>query len=292
MAGDAASRQFASGRGVTVRGEATGEGPPIVLCHGLTATRRSVVHGSRRLERGGHTVIAYDARGHGESDPAGAEGGYGYPQLVGDLDAVVEDQAGEGPVVLAGHSMGAHTAIAFTLRHPQRVAGLVAIGPTYLGTPAPSPATSAGKGARVAADSLRYWDGLAEALEVGGIDGFVAYIASAQPVASAWRDSVLRFTRERMERHRHLGAIVRALREVPRSRPFGDLAELERLAAPTLVVASHDAADPGHPYAIAAEYARRIPGARLVSEPEGQSPLAWQGGRLSREIETFCRELQ
>jgi hypothetical protein len=61
---------------------------------------------------------------------------------------------------------------------------------------------------------------------------------------------------------------------------------------PTLVIASHDAADPGHPYAVAAEYARRIPGARLISEPEGQSPLAWQGGRLSREIEAFYGELQ
>jgi hypothetical protein len=61
---------------------------------------------------------------------------------------------------------------------------------------------------------------------------------------------------------------------------------------PTLVVASRDAADPGHPYAIAAEYAERIPGAQLTSEAEGQSPLAWQGGRLSREIENFCRELQ
>ncbi len=275
MTAGLAPRQFASGREVTIRGEATGEGPPIVLCHGLTATRRSVVHGSRRLERGGHAVIAYDARGHGESDPAGPGGSYGYPELVGDLGAVVEDQAGGVPVVLAGHSMGAHTAVAFALRDPERVAGLVAIGPTYTGTQSP-----------------HYWDGLADALERDGVDGFVAYIAGAQEVAPAWRDSVLRFTRERMQRHRHLDAIVRALREVPRSRPFEDLAQLESLAVPALVVASHDAADPGHPYAIADEYARRIPGARLVSEAEGQSPLAWQGGRLSREIEAFCRELE
>ncbi|HVY77226.1 MAG TPA: alpha/beta fold hydrolase [Solirubrobacterales bacterium] len=292
MAGDSAARPFAVGRGgVTIRGEAAGEGPQIVLCHGLTATRRSVVHGSRRLERGGHTVIAYDARGHGESDPAAA-GGYGYPELVGDLSAVVDEQAGEGPIVLAGHSMGAHTAVAFALRHPDRVAGLVAIGPTYLGTQAPVAADSEEGGAGLAAESLRYWDGLADALERDGIDGFVAYIGRAQEVAPAWRDSVLRFTRERMERHRHLDAIVRALREVPRSRPFGGLDELEALTVPTLVVASHDAADPGHPHAVATEYARRIPSARLISEAAGQSPLAWQGGRLSREIETFCRELQ
>jgi len=286
-----APRQFISGRELTVRGEITGEGAPIVLCHGLTATRRSVVHGSRRLERGGFAVIAYDARGHGESDPAPVDSGYGYPELVDDLGAVIEDQAGEAPVFLAGHSMGAHTAIAFALRYPKRVAGLIAIGPTYIGTRTPFSPDSDENGAGVAEESLAYWDGLAEALERGGIDGFVDYIGSAQEIGLPWRDSVLRFTRERMERHRHLDAIARALREVPRSQPF-DPAKLESLTVPTLVVASNDAADPGHPYAIAAKYAERIPGAKLISEEEGQSPLAWQGGRLSREIENFCRELQ
>ena len=141
----------------------------------------------------------------------------------------------------------------------------------------------------ISTDSLEYWDGLAAALEDGGIDGFVDYIDRVQGIDPAWRDSVMRFTRERMLRHRHLDAVVEALREVPRSRPFESLAELERLEVPTLVVASGDAADPGHPYATAAEYARLLPRAELVSEAEGQSPLAWQGGRLSREIAALLR---
>src|SRR5206468_7941256 len=56
--------------GVTLRGDEQGEGTPVVLLHGLTATRRYVVMGSRALERAGHRVLAYDARGHGASDPA------------------------------------------------------------------------------------------------------------------------------------------------------------------------------------------------------------------------------
>jgi pimeloyl-ACP methyl ester carboxylesterase len=286
------ARQFATGTGCTIRGERAGEGPPIVLCHGITATRRSVVHGSRRLERAGHTVISYDARGHGESDPAPAGQGYGYPELAGDLEAVVGSQAGDGPLVLAGHSMGAHTVVAYALQRPERLAGLVVIGPTYEGTRAPLGANGAPKGGTATPESRRYWEGLAAALEQGGIDGFVAYVDRHQDIDPRWRDSVLRFTRERMERHRHLDAVAEALREVPRSRPFETMDELERLGVPALVVASHDAADPGHPYATAAEYAARMPAAQLVSEAEGQSPLAWQGGRLSREIEAFCRMLQ
>ncbi len=49
--------------------------------------------------------------------------------------------------------------------------------------------------------------------------------------------------------------MVEALREVPRSRPFESLDELERLEVPTLVVASHDDADPGHPFDVAEAYA-------------------------------------
>lgn len=273
----AESRAFTAGEGLAIRGERAGEGPPIVLCHGLTATRRSVVHGSRALERAGHTVVTYDARGHGESDPAPAGQGYGYPELVGDLESVIAAQVGEGPVVLGGHSMGAHTAVAYALRHPERLAGLVAIGPGY--------------GGPIGEESLVYRDGLATALEQGGVDGFVEYIDRFQRIDPAWRDPVLRFTRERMLRHRHLDAVVAALREVPRSRPFERIEELESIDVPALVVASHDAADPGHPYATARAYAERLPQARLVSEEQGHSPLAWQGGRLSREIADFAARL-
>jgi pimeloyl-ACP methyl ester carboxylesterase len=260
----------------TLRGDAAGEGPPIVLCHGITATRRYVVHGSRALERAGHRVVTYDARGHGESDPAPPGQGYGYPELVADLGAVVAaevEAGGERPIV-GGHSMGAQTAVAFALADPGRVAALIVIGPVYTGGIEPG--------------SLEYWDGLADAFEAGGTDGFVDYIDRHQQTDPAWRDSVLRFTRERIERHRHPEAVVEALRQVPRSRPFGSLEELERLEVPALVVASGDAADPGHPRAVAEEYARRLPRATLIGEKEGQSPLAWQGGRLSREIAAFA----
>ncbi len=257
----------------TIRGEREGEGPPVVLCHGLTATRRQVLHGSRALARAGHTVISYDARGHGQSDPAPSSRGYGYPEMVADLEAVVADQLGEGAFALAGHSMGAHTALAYALADRGRVAALVAIGPVYDGS--------------IGAGSLEYWDGLAAALEDGGIDGFVDHLDRVHGIDPAWRDSVMRFTRERMAAHRDLGAVAAALRAAPRSRPFGSLAELERLEVPALVVASGDEADPGHPQATAAEYARRLPRARLIVEDEGSSPLAWQGGRLAREIAGF-----
>lgn len=272
----AAPLPFTVGGAPALRGESAGEGAPVVLCHGLTATRRYVLHGSRALERAGHRVVAYDARGHGESDPAPEGEGYGYLELVADLEAVVEAAVGERSFVVVGHSMGAHTALAYGLRHPERLAGLVAIGPTYAG--------------EVDEAGLAYWDGLAAALEQGGVDGFVAYIDRAQGFGPAWHDTVLRITRERLLLHRHPKAIAAALRQVPRSQPFGAMDELWSLDVPALVVASHDEADPGHPRAIAEDYAQRLPRAQLTGEEEGESPLAWQGGRLARAIAAFCTE--
>lgn len=268
--------EFAVGPVPVLRGSAAGEGTPIVLCHGLTASRRYVVHGSHVLERAGHRVITYDARGHGESEPAPAGQSYGYPELIADLERVVEAEVGEERFLLGGHSMGAHTAVGYALAHPERLSGLVIIGPTYTGEISPA--------------SLAYWDGLATALEDGGIDGFVDYLERESGTDEAWRDSVLEFSRRRMELHRDPRELARALRETPASRPFGSLEELAGLDVPALVVASGDEADPGHPYAVAEAYAAKLPRARLISEDDGESPLAWQGGRLSREISLFTLE--
>jgi pimeloyl-ACP methyl ester carboxylesterase len=258
-----------------LRGEAAGEGVPVVLCHGITATRGQVLHGSNFLARQGYRPVLYDARGHGQSDPAPEGEGYGYPWLGSDLERVVSEQVGDRPFILGGHSMGAHTAVAYALENAGRLAGLVVIGPVYRGT--------------VDDEVLEGWDSLGEALARGGIDGFLEEL-ERQGMNPEWRDSILRFTRMRMEAHRDLGAVAQALHEVPRSRPFDDLSELEFLDVPALVVASNDIADRGHPYAVAEAYAELLPQARLISEREGDSPLAWQGGRLSREIANFAAE--
>src|SRR6187551_3087780 len=116
--------------GVALAADDDGEGVPIVLLHGLTATRRYVVMGSRALERSGHRVVAYDARGHGASTGAEDPHAYDYDDLVEDLSAVMDDR-GIDRAVLAGASMGAHTAVRMALDHPERVAGLVIATPAF-----------------------------------------------------------------------------------------------------------------------------------------------------------------
>jgi pimeloyl-ACP methyl ester carboxylesterase len=257
--------------GVTLRGETVGTGPDLVLLHGLTATRRYVVMGSGALPRAGYRVTTYDARGHGESSPAPSRAEYEYRDMVDDLAAVL-DHLGVERAALGGASMGAHATMAFALAFPERVAALVQITPAFDGRPR----------------DLEEWDRLADGLASGGIDGFLE--AWEFKGDERWRSTAETVARQRLERHRHLDAVADALRVVPRSIAFDGLDELEAVSTPTLVVASRDDADPGHPYAVGEAYAERLPNGRLVSEEPGHSPLAWQGARLSKAVASFLAD--
>lgn len=263
--------------------EDAGEGQPIVLLHGLTATRRYVVMGSTLLQRSGYRVIAYDARAHGQSDPAPSADAYTYAQLADDLEALLEHLSVQR-AVLAGASMGAHTALALALARPQLVSGLALI------TPAFDPGADADAQVR----SRARWEALARGLREGGVEGFIAAFDPSR-IAEPFRGTVVRVIRQRLAAHLHPEALADALEALPRSRPFESFAQLAAIDLPVLVVGSRDQADPGHPLAIAERYASAIAGAQLIVEeapPPLRSPLAWQGGRLSRAIAELAGRLR
>lgn len=70
-------------------------------------------------------VIAYDCRGHGESDPVDGT----LTSLGDDLAAVIERLVPDGPLVLVGHGMGGSAVLSLALAHrglvDHRVGGVV-----------------------------------------------------------------------------------------------------------------------------------------------------------------------
>lgn len=267
LARDSSTSWLTMSDGVRLAIEEIGDGPPILLLHGLTATRRYVVHGSRALDRAGHRVIAFDARGHGESGPAPTSDAYDYERMVEDAVEVLTS-LGAIPAAVVGQSMGAATAAGLAIRHPELVSSLVTITPAHRGEPSAN---------------LGRWDRLADGLERGGPDGFLEALGPLS-LPERYQSAVETVIRQRVGRHAEPAATADALRATPRTAAFAGVSELETIAAPTLVVGSRNEADPDHPLEIAETWAERIPDARLVVEDDGESPLAWRGGALSAEI--------
>jgi 3-oxoadipate enol-lactonase len=97
---------------------------PVVLLHGLAQTSAAWHAVATRLSRS-RTVIAWDARGHGDSDwapNAAYAGDEHFADVAGALDALAIRQC-----VLVGFSMGGGVAILCGGALPERVARLVVV---------------------------------------------------------------------------------------------------------------------------------------------------------------------
>ncbi|MGE0859754.1 MAG: alpha/beta fold hydrolase [Gammaproteobacteria bacterium] len=98
-------------QGVTIAGDSWGpsDGPLVLLQHGGGQTRHAWKTAGETLGRAGYHAVAFDARGHGDSDWA-PDGVYGQDIMVEDLRAVIAALGGRRPV-LVGASMGGGTSL-------------------------------------------------------------------------------------------------------------------------------------------------------------------------------------
>jgi pimeloyl-ACP methyl ester carboxylesterase len=117
--------------GVGIYYEAHGQGPPILLSHGYSATCRMWDAQVAAL-RDRFRVIVWDMRGHGQSDAPDDPAAYSQAATVGDMAAVL-DASGVEAAVIAGLSLGGCMSLAFHMRHPSRVRALMLFdtGPGY-----------------------------------------------------------------------------------------------------------------------------------------------------------------
>lgn len=108
-----------------------GDGPPIVLLHGLSSSLRIWDFVAPMLARRCH-VYAVDQRGHGLSSKP--DDGYGFAEVTGDLAAFIETLGIERPLIV-GHSWGANVAVQFAADHPDVPCGVVLVDGGFIARP-------------------------------------------------------------------------------------------------------------------------------------------------------------
>lgn len=98
----------------------TGDGPPLVILHGLFGNKRNWGVISKALSSD-YRVISVDLRNHGDSpwDPDMA-----YRTMAGDVAGLIETRVG-GPAHVLGHSMGGKTSMLLAFDNPDLVDRLI-----------------------------------------------------------------------------------------------------------------------------------------------------------------------
>ena len=102
-----------------------GTGPLVVLVPGMGDLRGAYRFLAPALRGAGYRVASTDLRGHGDSDNTFTT--YGDVETAGDILALIEELGGQAVVV--GNSMGAGAAALAAALAPERITGLVLVGP-------------------------------------------------------------------------------------------------------------------------------------------------------------------
>lgn len=216
--------------GVKVYYEVHGEGQPILLSHGYSAT--SQMWQGQVDAFPGYRVITWDMRGHGQTDSPEDQSLYSEGHTVDDMAAILA-ACGEEAAIVGGLSLGGYMSLAFNVKYPQRVRALMLFdtGPGYK-----NPVGREG------------WNKTAEARAVAfETKGFGALGGSAEV---------------RVSSHRSADGLARAARGMLAQFDARIMESLPGIAVPTLVlVGAND-----QPFLGATDYmAAKIPGAKRVA---------------------------
>ncbi len=264
---------YASVRGIRLYYEDhAGDGPPLVVAHGLMGSVALMARFGERIESfaaKGLRVIAYDARGHGRSGYTTRRADYGYAALAADMHALIH-ALGIEPASVYGGSMGAGTAIACALAHPDAVTSLVLMSPPPF--------------ARDIEPARRTFGPLAVSFRLFGPKA-TARLAALAPAArraaseNAGLDLASFLAAQRRE---SIPLAIRALlydEMLPEDR-------LGEIAQPALVLTHPD--DPVHPLASGELLHERMPHARLAVAP---SAAYWRENpeALAHVVSAFVR---
>src|ERR1700761_8488461 len=123
--------EFLDMAGGRIAYDLTGEGPLVVLSHGIGDRRQAYRFLAPKLAQAGYRVVSADLRGHGESSmgwkSVTGKAAITRTDIAGDLLALIRHLG--GPAVIVGHSISGGAATIAAAMEPELVSGIVEINP-------------------------------------------------------------------------------------------------------------------------------------------------------------------
>ena len=243
--------------GVKVYYEVHGQGQPILLSHGYSAT--SQMWQGQVEAFPGYQVIAWDMRGHGQTDSPEDQSLYSEAHTVDDMAAILAE-CEASKAIIAGLSLGGYMSLAFNVRYPEKVRALMLFdtGPGYKN-----------------ATAREGWNETSEKRAVAfETKGFGAMGGSAEV---------------RVSSHRSADGLARSARGMLAQFDARIIESLPNITVPTLVlVGAND-----QPFLGASEYmAAKVPGATKVMIPDaGHSANIDQPAAFNAAVTSFLANL-
>jgi pimeloyl-ACP methyl ester carboxylesterase len=262
----------ARARGIDIYYEEYGEGPHLIVAHGLLGSVAVLPRFAERIQdiaaRGVH-VVAYDARGHGRSGYTTRRADYYWASLAEDMHAFMR-ALGIDRATVYGGSMGAGTALMLALAQPDAVERLILMSPPPFGDDMRR--------------TRRMFGGLALLYQLLGTHVAARVVAALPPSRRLTTPDQRHDLRSFLSNQRR-AAIVPAIRGLI----FGPQIPLDRLGAivqPAIVLTHPD--DPIHPLASGTTLRERMPHAKLAVAP---SPTYWDEhpDELTRLVAAYVR---
>jgi pimeloyl-ACP methyl ester carboxylesterase len=229
----------------------SGEGPLVVLAHGMGDSRHSYRFLAPALIGAGYRVASVDLRGCGDSDLDWD--GYSRTDIAGDLVALVRYLG--GPAVIIGQSISGGAATIAAATAPDVITGVIELAPFTRAQSFPIGGLLRVK--RYRTGTIR----LTRVILMGSLSSWKKYLDLAYPTKPAdWDDELARIDAKLSEPGR-----MKALQAMTKSKPTDAGAQLANVRCPVLVIeggADPDWADP------------RAEGERIIADlPDGLGEL-------------------
>ncbi|MEV7097286.1 alpha/beta hydrolase [Amycolatopsis sp. NPDC051045] len=208
--------------GNTIAYDVTGQGPLVVLAHGLGDSRHSYRFLAPALAAQGYRVANVDIRGCGDSS-VGWDG-YSRTAIAGDLVAVVRHLG--GPAVIVGQSISGGAATIAAATAPDVITGVVELAPFTR-----KQSIDLGGLMRVKRFRAGYVQ-MAKVIMGGSVEGWKKYLDVAMPVKPAdWHSELARIVAKLSEPGR-----MKAMQSMCKSSPADAGEQLPNVQCPVLVI--------------------------------------------------------